>query len=69
MRPQTTPWWRPAGNLPRIVEDCEQIRTLDEECAQAVDGWKQMLLAHQTLCDALLADCTDALTPPPKGDS
>jgi hypothetical protein len=38
---------------------------LEQECARAVDRWKRLMLADQELCDALLADCTDYLTPPP----
>jgi hypothetical protein len=68
MSTQTTPWWRPAGNFPRIVADCEQLRTLEQACGQAVDRWRRVTLANQTLCDALLADCTDAVTPPPPPD-
>lgn len=64
MSTQTTPWWRPAGDFPRIVADCEQLRTLAEACGQAVDRWRRVTLANQTLCDALLADCTDSITPP-----
>jgi hypothetical protein len=63
MRTQTTPWWRPTGNFPRIVADCEQIRTLEQACAQAEDRWRRLTLADQQLCDALLADCTDSITP------
>ena len=70
MRTQTTPWWRPTGNLPRIVADCERLRTLERECGQAVDRWRRVTLANQALCDALLADCTDSITPttPPTDD-
>lgn len=64
MSTQTTPWWRPAGDFPRIVADCEQLRTLAEAGGQAVDRWRRVTLANQTLCDALLADCTDSITPP-----
>jgi hypothetical protein len=65
MSTQTTPWWRPTGNFPRIVADCEQLRALAEACGQAVDRWMRVTLANQALCDALLADCIDSLTPPP----
>lgn len=68
MSTQTTPWWRPTGNFPRVVADCEQLRTLAEACGQAVDRWRRVTLADKTLCDALLADCTDAITPPPTDD-
>ena len=67
MRTQTRPWWRPAPQVQRFVGDCEQIRTLEQECAQAVDRWRQVTLADQPLCAALLADCTDSITPPVNG--
>jgi hypothetical protein len=62
MRTQATPWWRPTPEVQRFVGDCEQLRTLEQECAQAVDRWRRVILADQQLCDALLADCT---TPSP----
>ena len=65
VKAQATPRWRPTPDLQRFVGDCEQIRTLAQECAQAVDRWRRLLLADQELCDALLADCTDYLTPSP----
>jgi hypothetical protein len=65
MSTQATPWWRPAPEVQRFVGDCEQIRTLAQACAQAVDRWRQLMHADQQLCDALLADCTEYLTPPP----
>jgi hypothetical protein len=65
MRTQATPWWRPTPEVQRFVGNCEQIRTLAQECAQAVDRWRQLMLADQKLCDALLADCTEYITPPP----
>lgn len=65
MKTQATPRWRPTPNLQRFVGNCEQIRTLEQECAHAVDRWKRLMLADQELCDALLADCTDYLSPPP----
>ena len=70
MSTQTTPWWRPTGNFPRVVADCEQLRTLEQACGQAVDRWRRVTLANQTLCDALLADCIDSITPttPPTDD-
>jgi hypothetical protein len=70
MSTQTTPWWRPTGNFPRVVADCEQLRSLAEACGQAVDRWMRVTLANQTLCDALLADCIDSITPttPPTDD-
>jgi len=61
---QPTPWWRPTGNFPRVVADCQQVRTLAQACGQAVSHWREVTLANQTLCDALLADCIDAITPP-----
>jgi hypothetical protein len=67
MRTQATPWWRPTPEVQRFVGDCEQLRTLEQECAQAVDRWRRVILADQQLCDALLADCTDTITPPPTG--
>lgn len=68
MSTQTTAWWRPTGNFPRIVADCEQLRTLEQERGQAVDRWRRVTLANQTLCDALLADCTDSIIPPTPTD-
>lgn len=68
MSTQTTPWWRPTGDFPRIVADCEQLRTLAQACGQGVDRWMRVTLANQPLCDALLADCTASLTPPPPTD-
>ena len=65
MKAQATPRWHPTPDLQRFVGDCEQIRTLAQECAQAVDRWRRVMLEDQELCDALLADCTDYLTPPP----
>ena len=65
MRPQATPWWRPAPEVQRFVGDCEQIRTLEQERARAVDRWRRVMHADQKLCDALLADCDEYLTPPP----
>jgi hypothetical protein len=65
MKVRATPWWRPAPEVQRFVGDCEQIRTLAQACAQAVDRWRRVMLADQQLCDALLADCTEYLTPPP----
>jgi hypothetical protein len=65
MKAQATPWWHPAREVQRFVGDCEQIRTLEQERAQAVDRWRRVMLADQKLCDALLADCTDYITPPP----
>jgi hypothetical protein len=62
MRAQATPWWRPTPEVQRFVGDCEQIRTLGQECAQAVDRWRRVILADQQLCDALLADCTGSIT-------
>jgi hypothetical protein len=67
MRPQATPRWRPTPEVQRFVGDCEQLRTLEQERAQAVDRWRQVIDADQKLCDALLADCTDTITPPPTG--
>ena len=67
MRTQATPWWRPAPEVQRFVGDCEQLRTLEQEWAQAVDRWRQVIDADPQLCDALLADCTDTITPPPTG--
>jgi hypothetical protein len=67
MRPQATPRWRPTPEVQRFVGDCEQLRTLEQERAQAVDRWRQVIDADQQLCDALLADCTDSITPPPTG--
>jgi hypothetical protein len=68
MSTQTTPWWRPAGNFPRVVADCEQLRTLAEASGQAVSHWREVTLANQTLSDALLADCIDSITPPTPTD-
>ena len=65
MKTQATPRWRPTPDLQRFVGNCEQIRTLAQACAHAVDRWKRLMHADQELCDAVLADCTDYLTPPP----
>jgi hypothetical protein len=64
MRTQATPRWRLPPEIQRFVGDCEQVRTLEQECAQAVDRRRRVMLAEQKLCDALLADCTDSITPP-----
>jgi hypothetical protein len=63
MKAQAPPRWRPAPEVQRFIGDCERIRTLEQECAQAVDRWRRVMLADQQLCDALLADCTDSITP------
>jgi hypothetical protein len=68
MSAQATPWWRPAPEVQRFVGDCEQLRTLEQERAQAVDRWRQVIDADPQLYDALLADCTDTITPPPTGN-
>ena len=65
MKTQARPWWRPAPEVQPFIGDCEQIRTLEQECAHAVDRWRRMMRSDQKLCDALLADCTDYITPPP----
>ena len=67
MRAQATPWWRPTQEVQRFVGDCEQLGTLEQERVQAVDRWRQVIDADQQLCNALLADCTDSITPPPSG--
>jgi hypothetical protein len=64
MRPQATPRWRPTPEVQRFVGDCEQLRTLEQGRAQAVDRWNRVMLADQQLCDASLLT---ASTPSPRG--
>jgi hypothetical protein len=46
----------------RFVDDCQQIKVLDDECTIAVQRWQQVWSTEQELCEALLADCTAAIT-------
>jgi hypothetical protein len=50
-----------------IVGDCERIQTLAQERTLAIDRWTQAWADDAPLCDALLADCTDATKPPTGG--
>jgi hypothetical protein len=56
-----------ARTVHRFVDDCQQIKALDDECAIAVQRWQQVWSNEQELCEALLADCTAAITTPRNG--
>jgi hypothetical protein len=51
----------------RFVDDCQQIKALDDECAIAIRQWQQVWSIEQELCEALLADCREAITTPRNG--
>jgi hypothetical protein len=50
-----------------VVGDCERIQALAKERAHALDRWTQAWADDAPLCEALLADCTDATKPPTGG--
>jgi hypothetical protein len=45
LQAQAIPWWRPTPEVQSFVGDCQQIRTLAQECAQAVDRWRRSSVA------------------------